>query len=336
MSVAWMDGFDLYTSASDTALTSQYTLGGSGTIGTTAGRFGGGAYQAIGSSTLEKIFPAALTSVWISFAFYPVSTANSNAIIASVIGAALNQGRISYNQSTGLWQALNGGSAIGSTTFQLNAGTFYWIEWNWTPSSSSTGTFSVWVNGTQIINLTSQTTVNGGATNITAFYFGGSVSHTYDDLIIQDETTGANTTRLGDSRIETLVPSSDASPNNGTPLTGTSHFAMVDEAQNDGDTSYNTITNTSGQEELYGFGSLANTSSNIWAIKVVGVMKQVNAGTQDIESVVSSSGSVSTGGSTAITTAYATYDTILETDPHTSAQWAYTAVNAVKAGYKVP
>ena len=111
---------------------------------------------------------------------------------------------------------------------------------------------------------------------------------------------------------------------------------MVDENQNDGSTSTITIANTSGQEELFGMGSLAGTPATVHAVKVTIVVEKTDGGTCNGESVVSSSGTAAEGASTSLLTTFSVVGGIFETDPHTSAAWAYGAVNAMECGFQIP
>ena len=116
---------------------------------------------------------------------------------------------------------------------------------------------------------------------------------------------------------------------------GGNHYSCVNETSWD-TSSYITMTNTSGQEELYGLGSLPVTPSSITAVKVALVCEKTDAGAASLETVISSSGVTANGASKALTTGWGRVADLYTTDPNTSAAWTGSGVNAVKAGYKVP
>ncbi len=338
MSLVHMDGFDLYASSAD--LQTVYNIGGGAYINTTGGRFGGGAVVTNNQYVAYSV-PGALTEIWFGFA-YNCQNPTSYGGVTTVTSNAGVEMTLFYRPLTGqIDVCTNAGDSpvIGTATIAGLASGWHWIEVHFKLSSSS-GVVELWVDGVQQVNVTGINTANRGGTSISAVFLGTDYSNNLnaliDDFYILNPTTGSyNTGRLGDSRIETLKPSSDASPNNGTPSTAGSHYAMVDEAQNDGSSSYITITNTSGQEELYGFGSLAATPANVRAVKVSNWCEKTDAGSCFGESVVSSSSTVSNGSSLPLLTGFSNIYNIYESDPHTSAAWTYSAVNSAYAGFRI-
>ena len=340
MALIHMDGFDVYSALTDLGL--QYTIANGG-FGTTTGRFGGGAYYCTSyTATMKKALPSSPSEIWTSYAFNAATGINSDCMLIEFGGASGGEVSISINFSSGIFKAWRGTTLIGTSgAYALGTGTWHWLDYHFKINGSS-GIVEIWLDGNNIMNLTGVNTSNSGGTAIVyvALASGSNSNNTqtgyFDDWIINDTTGSYNNGRIGDSRIETLKPTSDASPNNGTLTSGTSHYAMVNESHYDGDTSTITLTNTSGQEELFGIGSLSGAPASISAVKVTLIGKKSDAGACNLETVVSSSSTVSTGASTGLTTSYVSFGTILETDPHTSAAWAYTAVNAAKIGFEVP
>jgi hypothetical protein len=157
-----------------------------------------------------------------------------------------------------------------------------------------------------------------------------------DDLYILTPSGIYNNARIGDSRIETLLPNSNAGPNNGAPSSGGSNCAMIDEVQNDGATTTVTLTNTSGQEELYSTASMVGTPSSISAVKVTIAAEESAAGTAFLEAVLSSGGTAATGASTSLSTSFGVVSGIFEYDPHTSTNWTVAGANAASVGCQVP
>lgn len=339
MAMLHMDGFDSYANTSD--LSFEYV--NSGTVLTlTGGRFGGGAFQIASTSgqILSRPMPGSLVEVWVGVAIYSTYTANNPGVICEFKSAAGIEASFLYNGSTGLLQATTGeeNSVLGSATITGISNSWHFYEFHYKYDGSA-GIMELWIDGEQLINVTGvNTTRNAGQTIVTTSF--GSLgfncmSGYYDDIYILSLTDGGNITRLGDSRIVTLLPSSDAGPNDGTPSTGTDHFACVDETHWSTST-FLTMTNTSGQEELFGMSDLGSSPANVWAVKVLTYAEKSDAGAASLEMVVKSSSTSAVAGSTALSTTYQSYEGIFEIDPNTSAQWTGAAIDAMKCGVQVP
>ncbi len=341
----WHDGFDSYAVVAD--LSSQGYGTTSLALGLTTGRFGGGGITVSDGNYeyLAKSLTYAL-ELWVGVAIHANSTANADRAIATFISSAGVEGYLTFNPVTKTVKAWRGlqntllGSAIISGFANLSWG--WWdIHYKY---STTVGVFEVWFNGVQVLNLTAQNTAQDtgqtalSTVSIASNAVGGGqpcLGMTFDDLVINDTTGTYNNGRQGDSRIETVTATSDATPNNGTPSTAGSHYPMVDEAQWN-TTNYITMTNTSGQEELFGMGALSGTPSAISALRVVLLAENTDAGTAALESVVVSSATELDGASTNLTSSWGRYSFLYEYDPHTSAAWTAAAVNAAQIGWKVP
>jgi hypothetical protein len=335
-----MDGFDLYTpnnNASDLGF--QYA-GWNGGIGTNSGRFGQGSFLSNSEySFLQYVFPSPQIEIWTGFAVKIAYPTNNQQPIFSIFSASGREAEFWYGNST--WYSYRGQSQVllGSATVSLTPNSFHWVEFHYL-ISSTVGVMEIWIDDTQISNLTAINTTAFNNTSFTSVTLGGNITNNnvtgiYDDWYILNTVGTTNNKRLGDCRIETLVPNSDAGINNGTPLSGTSHYAMVDGSQNNQGTSNITITNTPGQEELFGENNLANTPSTIFGVKVLNVAKKTDAGSCYGNAVISSGSAVAYSNAKPLITAYSATLGIFETDPNTNATWTYTAVNASDAGFRV-
>lgn len=337
MTILWYDGFDIYDNAAD--LTLNY-LSGPGSIGTTAGRFGGGAWEAAAVGFgLSKSIPA-VTELWVSGAIQVNNTGVGDRNVLSFFSASPTQGgtegQLSHNVNTGVWKLWVGyqQTLLGSFTKSIAAG-WHWIDVHY-KYSGTVGIFEVWVDSVQQINLTGQNTEQNSGMSIIGYALGDGFGVTncpltWDDVVYNDASTG----RIGDSRIETPTPNSDASPNDGTPSTGTDHFACVD-ALPWSSSKFITMANSSGDKEVYGQTGIVSTPSVVSAVKVTLISDKSDAGSFQLEPLMISNTTEGDGSGQQLTTTFGTQYTIFEHDPHTSAAWAYAAVNAATFGYKVP
>ena len=328
MTILWMDGFDLY--AGDSDLLVNYS-GIYQRLDTAGGRFGGGGYHSAVTNIagyIYKLLGASYSDIWTSVAFL----APAGPIVGVGVGAAPNNGvelYLNYNSTAGSLQVVTGsGRVIASVNVALSSG-WHWLDFH-VVYSATVGVVEVWVDNVQLINATGVSTVdNSGYSGTLSVYLFGGVGE-FDDLFVY--TPG---TRLGDSRIETIVPASDASPNNGTPSTGTSHFGVVDEPRNN-TSNYITMANTSGNKEVFGVGAITSTPVSVWAVKVEALAEKSDAGSYQLAPLVISGSTENDGTSQQLTTSYGVQQSIFATDPATSAAWTYSAVNAMKIGVKVP
>lgn len=345
MALLWMDGLDGYSSISDVY---GFTYAGSAmTFGTTTGRFGGGAIFMGDVGQLIIPAPSGL-EIFVGFAINMADSRNSDNIIVSAKSVGASDSGIevafTFNPVTGtlkIWRGqLNTLLATATITVPLNDGNWRWLDFHML-IDGSTGAAEMWVDGTSVISVTGANTMrNGGITALLGPVIGSVAVNTphshVDDIVVVDTSGSHNNARIGDSKIEVLQPSSDASPNNGTPSTGTDHFAVVEKTTWDAGAEFVTITNTSAQEERFGFADLGSTPSSISAVQTVNYSQKTDTGSASLETKLVSSGTSVTGGSVPLGTAYARSAMIFELDPHTSAPWTAAAVNAVTGGVVVP
>lgn len=335
-----LDGFDSYSTGSD--LNYQYgNIGAS--VNTTGGRFGQGALTITSyNQLLTKSFDNTLTEVWIGFAIKTAFNAGEYSIISFVSPSGI-EAALGYNAGSNTWfMGRNGagGPQIGASGVRtIGDNNWHFIELHY-KIDSAVGIAELWIDNTVVFNNTGvNTTYYGNTTFTTLHLFGGEnsgIDASFDDLYIIDATTGPNnTTRLGDSRIQTLRPSGDAGPNDGTPSTAGPHYAMVNEPQNDGGATYITVTGTSGQEELFNMTSLVTTPSSIFGARVLNYAEKTDAGTLNTNAVISSNGIVANGNTQALLTGFSGMYGIFETDPNTGSAWTPTAINSADCGFKI-
>lgn len=126
----------------------------------------------------------------------------------------------------------------------------------------------------------------------------------------------------------------DGATTNFTPSTGTNHAALVDESPPNDDTDYNQSSNV-GDLDLYEITDMAHTPASIFGVQINLNAKKDDAGTRSIAGVVRSGGTNYEGGAQALSTSYAYYLDVRETDPDTSAPWTKTGVDNAQFGIKV-
>lgn len=343
MALLILDGFDGYANGTDAA--APYGMTGNFSVfNTTAGRFGGCAWTASsGGNAYFSFNTVNATEFWVGGAIVAGTGQSANTLIGFA-GSGGIEATLSLDPATGTLSAYRGrlGTLLGASaasTMALNA--WRWIEIHF-KLDGSTGIFEVWLDGVRVINLTGVNTKNSASTAITSIFFGdtssGSNNIVLDDLYVLDTTGSAPAnTRLGDMRISTLVPASDATPNDGTPNSGSNHYSRVSEAPGwDGDTTYLTVANMTGQQEVFGFSALPTTPDKIIAVVPTFAARKTEAGASSAHLTVKSGVTSVNGVSKALSTTYVGYrDAPLVNDPNTGAAWTAAAIAALKAGYVV-
>lgn len=124
---------------------------------------------------------------------------------------------------TGALSVTSSGSTVVTTLKTIAAGTWYYVEWD--IELGSPGTTAVYVNGNQWATA-SGTLLSSGSTASTLLVSG--VGHPFlDDLYVNDSSGSVNNSVWGDTRIESVYPSSDGSYQQWDKSTGSSGWSIV-------------------------------------------------------------------------------------------------------------
>jgi len=343
MTMLHQDGFDSYATAAD--LSTEYgSVGADTLISATGGRYGGPCLVGAGgagshTAYVSKTLSGTQTEIWTGFA--ASQSDNQQHVIFSAF--SLNGGinpevSLWYNPLIGVFTAAIGqgnGNVIASGTCTMGQEVYHWIEIHLN-INPTVGIFELWVDDQQIIMFAGNTASFGG-TSIAALMLGGgnSLQALWDDWYILNLLGTVNNSRLGDSRIETLLASADAGPNQGIPSNGTSHFAMIDEVDIDYNLSFLALPNTVGLKEVFDFNPMVTTPANIWAVRVINVVEKTDGAVCNGAAYIESATVVGVGPDVPVLTTYFSVAGIFETDPATGQPWAYPAVNAINAGLEL-
>lgn len=178
---------------------------------------------------------------------------------------------------------------LGTSTFALASGTYYFLEFKVT-ISNTVGVVQFRRDGVldATLNLTNQDTNNGAGTDtwngltLGPINVAGVTTNTdWDDLYLLDGSGSYNNDFLSDVRVDTIVPTAEGTTINGTPSTGTDNSALVDDATANGDTDYVTFAAVADKDTYVlanhpvGGSAIYGMQINMWARKedagVVGV-----------------------------------------------------------------
>lgn len=350
MSIIWMDGFDGYATIAD--LQAVYTVGTSGaSFITNGGRFGGGCFSCANfAADLIRLIEGHPAAVFTGIAIFPAASANLNSTnaIFTIVGEGGATADITYDYARGVFEA----HVMSQEVFPVVIGqaTSHFVLQAWhiveiSASISVTGsletgyiqhaTVELWVDNVLVLNSSGTCPTLNPSTFIVSVALGSGGSaggnssfHAfYDDWYISDG-------RIGDWRVETSEPVSDAGPNDGVPLVPGPHFAMVDAPQLSL-SDFITLGDVTSNEELFNMAHLTSVPVSIVAVRSLVVASAEN-GSITLAGVIVSSSIEVDGTDTIITgTTPVHLSTIADVDPFTTTAWDIAGVNASQFGVKV-
>lgn len=211
MAEIFWDGFDKYGLAN--AAMSSSTMGGEWTGlppnfgGLVAGRFTGSvALQISYGQSATRSLPANYPRLIGGVAIQSTLSNNSGILFAD---AGTNQCSIGITAQGKivLWQGGLGGTQIAISSNAITANSWHYLEWDLT--FAATGAYTVWLDGAQVFTGTGNLKSSSNAYANTVALSGYACN--FDDMYLFDNTGTANNAVRGDSRVETLFPTADAS-----------------------------------------------------------------------------------------------------------------------------
>jgi hypothetical protein len=339
MAVVLIEGFDHYPTGSSTAaggLSGRWAVSTTSAWTFPAGRFAGRCARRSGSGviTMDRALPSELTSLSVGVAFTIDTAAPSSAtqeiialrssggaqlVIGVTTGGLLTVGRASFANILGT-------EAEGNP---LQAEAWYYLEIE-AVIHGSTGAVKVYKNGVEVISATGVNTKGQSQDGVSTVRLrmpgtAAWAASSFDDVYVVDAAT-----RLGDSRVITLVPDGDTGKD-WSPSSGEDNYAMVDEEQVDGDTSY-VASSTPGDLDFYTIGDLGVTPETIHAVQLMMCARKDDAATREVRLKLKSGSTVENGATQAVGSSYQYFQEIYDEDPGTEGPWTASAVDAMQIG----
>ena len=212
MADIFWDGFDKYGALNATpqnsSMGSEWTsLPSSGGSNFVAGRFTNSlALQLNYNYTASRTLPSNYTRLIGGLAMQPTLSSNNGVILGDV---GTNQCAVGFNSSgkVVLWQGGLGGTQIAISSTSITANTWHYVEWDLTFASS--GSYTVYLDGVQVFTGTGNLKSSSNAYANQVILSGNTCN--FDDMYLFDSTGSVNNAVRGDSRVETLFPTADAS-----------------------------------------------------------------------------------------------------------------------------
>jgi len=229
----------------------------------------------------------------------------------------------------------NGATVLERIRADIRINRWYFVELK-VVAHATTGSYEVRVNGSTVASDSGlDTTASGGLgyydqVGFTTVNLLGSVLH-LDDLYICDGSGTLNTSFLGNKRVVTIRPNDDYAATFTTVEPSGDHYATVDEAECDDATSY--IEGATGDKDLFEYADLPADFNSITGLEVNTQVRETDATSFDIITVVRSDGTEYPDSGQAVGDSdYTSRRQLLETDPDTSSAWLRADVNAAQFG----
>lgn len=342
MSLLFCDSFDHYATADIPSKWTTYASGNT-TIDSGSGRRSTNSMRcSAGQGATKSGFNNPATIIF-GAAVRVTNPASGNSMLVAFLDGGTTHVSVGYNTAGNILVyrgTTTSGTLLGTSVNAISSATVFYLEVKVT-ISDTVGVVEVRVNGSNSgwHNITGADTRNGATAQINGVQIlgGASTPCFWDDLYICDTAGSApNNDFLGDVRVDTYLPNGNG---NSSQLTGsdgnsTDNYLLVDEASQDGDTSY-VQSATASQKDTYAFSNMSHTPATIHGVQINMFAKKDDAGARSICSVIRSGGSDTDGTTQALSTSYVDYREIAETDPDTAAAWDKAGFDAAEFGVKV-
>ena len=287
------------------------------------------------SSGITKTLGANFVTAFFGFHFNPGSPIAAGTLCAWLDGGTI-QVDLRLDATGALFFTRNGTTigSVGASGTRLQANTWYWIEAKVTIDASA-GVAEVKVNGSSVLagsSLNSKNTSNAyfNQIRVNTVTSAGAI----DSFHFWDTTAGDVTTYMGETVIDTKLPNAVGSNSAWTANGGTHNYDRVDEANQDGDTTY-VSSATASQIDSYGFANLTATAGTIRTVAVNTIDRDDDATPRVIEHFVKSSSATALGASISPSSGYKNHQSIFPTDPNTSSAWTVAGRNAAEFGVEL-
>ncbi|QHJ75224.1 hypothetical protein DELTA_31 [Brevundimonas phage vB_BsubS-Delta] len=332
MATKLIEGFDVYpTVAGVLGVESRWVIDSVTGLALVSGRFGGQALRGTSGaiSTALDAGPTQEGAIGLAVQVQSVSglsrflTLADESNVPQLTLAIDALGRILVYRGT------TSGTFLATTPVAMTVGVWYYIEVEFRIDNPS-GFARVFINGAQLINFTGVTQAIVGTNTVGRVgLFGGSAQVSIDDVYGKSIAT-----RLGESRIETLMPNADSAVAF-TPNAGGNNYSRVSEPLVDGDTTY-VYSSTVGAEDLYDLTDMTSIPEQIHAVQTRVVARKDDAATRALKVALKSGASATVYGSDFfLSSSYVTKTDIYDADPATAAAWTKAGIDALKIGQKI-
>jgi hypothetical protein len=342
--IPWADSFDHYGTDEANMLAGAWAQVDAWSLDTSQACTGthallSGHFQ---DSVLRRVFGGQFTSAGVGlkarFSGLPGGNAHRSLIefrdqfnVVQVAIAVQSTGKLAiYNQAPSAASPLLG--LLAESDMLLPAGAWNHVE-ALVEVDGAAGSVEVRLNQVTAVSITGANTDPTGAGEVSQFASTNSVDAGdadcwLDDIVPNLGEGSASADFIGDKKVYTDFPDADTADQDWTPSSGSARFAMVDEADPDGDGTYD---EAGVVDDVMGlsFPDLPAEVVAIAAVCMVHKSRKTDAGTCTLQLKVQSGVDEADGEDRPMTTQFTLYEDVVETDPATSLPWTPVAVNAM-------
>lgn len=324
--ILWFEHFDLYGGTRNELLTRGYDSfpNANSTLDAATPRNGSHAFRIFGNANdqrLRRALPAGVAKCGLGTAI----RRTTNGILANTsIGLRLDSAANTYhaiiNANNGI--TLYRGSTVIDTSDPTLIASDAWVFVEMQADSVG-GTVEVRIGPDVVCSATGETF--GDLTHWSVGKTNGIMTGLVDDIVVW-KNTGSSSNWLGDTFVLIGAPNSDDTPMDFTASTGSSEFAMIDEATiNDADY---ILGSAVGNISRFGCASVTLPTGAVAAVAIQTRALKTDAGASSIKIGITSDGTDSNGGDNALATSALSQTHIANTDPDGSVPWTAAAANA--------
>lgn len=195
--------------------------------------------------------------------------------------------------------------------------------------SDTVGRISLWIDSVKVAEITNADTKNhASSANADWVGLGSRVFSNTGGTVDFDDFHGIDSATKPAvlQKIETEILVSDGGTLQWVPSTGSSHYAVVDEAQVN--TADYLQASAVGDLDILNWANLSNTPSSIVNVQHVLIAARTDAAARSIYCGIGSSGTNSQGSALSISTTISAYLRNDAVDPHTGAAWTKSGLDA--------
>jgi hypothetical protein len=332
MTVLFIEGFDWTSTVGD--LSRKWNRGANpNNVGTPYSRWAvGGGIRSVGSNQyVWHQFPSGYATMMVAFAqyIYSGSPGYSAAYPFLRLRDSDDTTQLRFHWDASDIVVYRGdGTLLGTASSVLQNETWLHLQIK-VYIHDSAGTVEIKLNETTVLNLTSQDTRNGLST-VDSFqiYYVQGLYTLYDDVYVTDGEF------LGDCQVKGYLPDDDGNHVDWNPSTGSDHYAMVDEADPDDDSTYNTGGGVVGLKDTYKV--TPSGPGRIEALAINSMVRRTGAMQVTVKNLIRQGGSDYQSSESKIApVGYGVLQSIHETDPDDSGRWTNAKVTSGEFGLEI-
>jgi hypothetical protein len=213
-------------------------------------------------------------------------------------------------------------------------------EWNYIELKvnfhGSTGSYEARVNELTILSGSGANTTRTGGTQPYVLTLGASTNKLtrYDDWIVMDDQGSFNNDFLGDVSVERLKTNGVGTDSNFTPSAAVANWTLLNEADEDGDTTY-VESRTGSIKDSYNYENVPAGLAVIHGVVAKPVIRKTLGGSRAFKVLCLSNVTEQLSPQFSPGVDFVRLQHIFETDPDTATSWDAAGVNAAEFGIQL-